>query len=693
MTGHLFAQFTTTSGTITDGDGTVWFNANVTATFVPNPNYPNQNQYNINGVNLTSPTYVSYLSQSTLTNGTGMFSLTLLDNNQIAPGGSSWKLTIQSYTSAPSSTFPNLAVSGATYNATSFISSNIISPRFPATTGQYGGAFGYSTGEISTIPVPGGSFFNVTLGALEVWTCTGISPCVWVVNQLSSLTCATIVGCGPQYGFLNNVSGGQGISDTTLVLTGPASAYPTSGVVLVDTERELYTGISGGNTLTGITRGYSTTTAATHTAGAQVYSVDQSFTPVNQSPNGGLFGYPPLLVVNCATPTGFQPWVTEVNCNGNEFGLDSTGGIHQVATTSANNYMGPIYIGSQFTSTVNNQYQPVPILNTTNLVQVTNPSQMSYTLGLPGIAGQEKAIPSPTIGALTLTNNFIGAGACSVTYDVTGIDADGGIVPGTPTIITGLASTWTIPASVGIQTPMTAGVVTFKLYRTATSGCGGLNTGLLATSTSQYNLFTDQYNSADGTTAPTVNTSIPKNCIGTTGNYENFCALAGTSPTPPVTCSSTYSGWEYTNTSATVAPFKQRCVLGAWIDAQIASTTGASGTFAYPSSLTILNGLVTSATAGVTVHQTGVLIITSGICTTGTSASATCTMSPVNWPTAFADTNYALTCTPSAPTTGLQANIYATKTANAVTITLQNGQGSAAVATTVGEIDCYGVHI
>ena len=87
MTGHLFAQFTTTSGTITDGDGTVWFNANVTATFVPNPNYPNQNQYNINGVNLTSPTYVSYLSQSTLTNGTGIFSLTLLDNNQIAPGG------------------------------------------------------------------------------------------------------------------------------------------------------------------------------------------------------------------------------------------------------------------------------------------------------------------------------------------------------------------------------------------------------------------------------------------------------------------------------------------------------------------------------------------------------------------------------------------------------------------------------
>lgn len=53
-----------------------------------------------------------------------------------------------------------------------------------------------------------------------------------------------------------------------------ASSYPISGIVTIDSEQIAYTGISG-NTLTGLTRGYNSTVAASHIA----YSVVSYFVP------------------------------------------------------------------------------------------------------------------------------------------------------------------------------------------------------------------------------------------------------------------------------------------------------------------------------------------------------------------------------------------------------------------------------
>jgi hypothetical protein len=191
LAGVAGAQVTAVSGTVTDSDGISWFNATVTATFVPNPNYPQANQYNINGVSLTSSTYSSYLQSSVVTGSgasAGQFTINLLDNSKIAPGGSSWKIVIQSYTSAPSSTFPNLAVQGASQSITGFLTTNITSPRFPAGSSITGAAYGYSTLEVSPTPVPGGSFFNTATQLTNVW-----SGYTW--NQQAIGNFCSLVGC------------------------------------------------------------------------------------------------------------------------------------------------------------------------------------------------------------------------------------------------------------------------------------------------------------------------------------------------------------------------------------------------------------------------------------------------------------------------------------------------------------------
>ena len=66
-----------------------------------------------------------------------------------------------------------------------------------------------------------------------------------------------------------------GTTDTTIALVD-VSNYPTTGIVLIDSEQISYTGVSGSN-LTGCTRGVNGTTAATHA----VYAV-ASYAVANQ---------------------------------------------------------------------------------------------------------------------------------------------------------------------------------------------------------------------------------------------------------------------------------------------------------------------------------------------------------------------------------------------------------------------------
>ena len=83
-------------------------------------------------------------------------------------------------------------------------------------------------------------------------------------------------------------------------------------------------------------------------------------------------------------------------------------------------------------------------------------------------------------------------------------------------------------------------------------------------------------------------------------------------------------------------------------------------------------------------------IVTGTPCTTGGGANNTCN-NTINWPSSFADAGYTVACQgigniefPFIP--------YVTKLAGSVTVTTSNGQGSAAIASSFGEIDCSGFH-
>lgn len=180
----VYAQTVAVQGTIVDSDSTIWFNAHVTVTWVPNSNYPNANQYTYQGQPLTNST--ALLRQTVTANGSGIFNVTVIDSNQIQPAGSTYQFVIQSYTSAQSSVLPNIALTGSSQDVSSFIHTNITAPRFAATSGQYGGAYGYGTNEVSVVPVPGGSFFNVTNLTIEVW-----NGSIWQVQAIGSF-CSSV---------------------------------------------------------------------------------------------------------------------------------------------------------------------------------------------------------------------------------------------------------------------------------------------------------------------------------------------------------------------------------------------------------------------------------------------------------------------------------------------------------------------
>jgi hypothetical protein len=226
----------------------------------------------------------------------------------------------------------------------------------------------------------------------------------------------------------------QGSADTTLTLnTAIPTGLPLSGTFVVDGEYETY---SGYNTftqqLTGILRGVAFTTPATHNNGANVISQNFGFSPSSQTPRGGVFGYGTgtsgqngqIVSVNCGNPTLTNDaggiTTLQVNCAPNETWIDTHGKIHQPATGIVN-FMSPMYIGSLFSSdTTGEQEQPIPILLSTNVVQTSGSYQFGSPIGFSSIYGAVRALPVPNIPAPTLFG--VGGGACSITYEITGLD-------------------------------------------------------------------------------------------------------------------------------------------------------------------------------------------------------------------------------------------------------------------------------
>jgi len=85
---------------------------------------------------------------------------------------------------------------------------------------------------------------------------------------------------------------------TSLVLTSAASFPSTGGIIRIDSETISYTGKSS-NTLTGLVRGVNSTTAASHTTGANVGAYTVTISDVSYNPYAGDY-----LTITGGTPFG-----------------------------------------------------------------------------------------------------------------------------------------------------------------------------------------------------------------------------------------------------------------------------------------------------------------------------------------------------------------------------------------------------
>lgn len=150
------AQSTTVSGTAVDSTAVVWSNASIQIT-LQGPNPP----YQQGGVSVPT-TY------STITNGSGVFSISLPSNSSLAPGDSTYAFSICGNTSIPcANPFP-VFVTGATLN----ISSNITAALTPATISGTPIVRAYANSELVTPQNFGTMFFDTTLASYKYWNGT-----------------------------------------------------------------------------------------------------------------------------------------------------------------------------------------------------------------------------------------------------------------------------------------------------------------------------------------------------------------------------------------------------------------------------------------------------------------------------------------------------------------------------------------
>jgi hypothetical protein len=172
------AQSTTVSGQVTDAGGQSWNSGSVTATFIPNPQYPTFPQYTWTGgvLNSTIPGTI---------NGTGGYSLSLPSNTSITPVNSMWQLQFCPAATSSCFTIANITVTGATQtlNATPPV---ILIPAGASTTA-------YADTEVIGTAI-GQQYYNITSGTIKVCQ---VLPCAsnWVsLGAGGTVTSVTATG-------------------------------------------------------------------------------------------------------------------------------------------------------------------------------------------------------------------------------------------------------------------------------------------------------------------------------------------------------------------------------------------------------------------------------------------------------------------------------------------------------------------
>lgn len=367
----------------------------------------------------------------------------------------------------------------------------------------------------------------------------------------------------PTKGWGTTLAANQLIGDTVITLSGSLAALSPSGCFFVDSEYECYAAISG-STLTGLTRGAYTTTAAAHSNGTAATAVDLVLGSVQQPPldvitAGGTA--PTILSANNGFPANHGGAnVLEINGGSNETWFNLAGTVQQTNTSDTNRFSSPVQVGN-----VSLAMHPA-IADSQQVLQSNGQNQTYSALGLGGgIAGSVNIAPPSTVGAPAVFD-FSGGGSTTRSYVCSGIDTDGNLIPGTTATLSSTAASFSSPQFVSIVCPQAAGVSQFQIWRTV----GGPSQGLLSTTSSTQSAgFQDFNGAASGGTPPVSNTSNPH--LSVTGS-GNACIQMGTAQlcsgtgAPTSACGTTPVGsgslWMRTDGSTSTSLYS--CAASTW---------------------------------------------------------------------------------------------------------------------------------
>lgn len=201
------AQVLSVTAAITDADSQSWNNGNWSVQL-----------YSPNGTAYYNGALVPTAIQSGSLSANGTLSVNLYNTNTITPTGAMYSWTICSYTSAPCATF-NTPVTAT--NLSSVLSSLVTAPRFSASPTAYG----YLDAEITPIPPPGGSYYNVSNNVLRVWNGT-----TWGNGGSTAPVFPTNVGQVAHYQFLEGSGNIYHDSSGSNFCSGPCDVTVISGV-------------------------------------------------------------------------------------------------------------------------------------------------------------------------------------------------------------------------------------------------------------------------------------------------------------------------------------------------------------------------------------------------------------------------------------------------------------------------------
>ena len=367
----------------------------------------------------------------------------------------------------------------------------------------------------------------------------------------------------PTKGWGAMLAANQLSTDTTISLSGSLAGLSPSGCFFVDTEYECYTAISGG-TLTGLTRGAYTTTAAAHSSGVNVTAIDLVLGSIQQAPANIIAGGSSsntILSINNGFPNNHGGAnVFEINGGSNETWFDQAGTIQQTNTSDTNRFNSPLDVGNVSLAMHPN------IVDTQQVLQNIGQNQTYSPLGLGGgVAGSLNISQPVTVGAPQVFD-FSGGGSTTRSYVCSGIDTDGNLIPGTTTTVTTTAASFGFPQFVSVVCPQASGVSQFQIWRTV----GGPSQGLVTTtSNTQSAGFQDFNGAASGGTPPASNTSNPHLSIAGTGTPcmqlgpTQICSGTGA---PTSACGTTPTGsgslWLRTDGGASTSVYS--CAGSTW---------------------------------------------------------------------------------------------------------------------------------